>query len=77
MPGAAAGSRLPAPPAWPLLEVWHPAAGSLSSETVGAALTWVLALEAAGSRHMAAVPAGGRRGRNCNWGQMMLPLLAW
>jgi len=55
-----AGSRLPAPLAWPLLEVWHAAAGSPPSDAVGAALMWVLALEASGSRYMAAIPTGGR-----------------
>ena len=80
-----AGSRLPAPLAWPLLEAWHPGsqdsgggggggsgrgsnsggirAGEGGSDggaawTVGAALTWLLGLEAAGSAYLAVIPAG-------------------
>lgn len=68
------GSRLPAPLAWSLLEPWHPGttgsegtaepqggnggAGSSAADAVGAALTWLLGLEAAGSACMAAIPAG-------------------
>jgi hypothetical protein len=81
-----AGSRLPAPLAWPLLEAWHPGSqdsggggggggGGRSSNgggsgagapgtsggaarTVGAALTWLLGLEAAGSAYLALIPDG-------------------
>ena len=91
LPCKCTGSRLPAPPAWPLLEVWHPSSqgppdgssGSSSggssrrgvgggrrsrtdaleadgdaAQTVGAALTWLLGLEAAGSAYLALIPAG-------------------
>lgn len=69
-----AGSRLPAPLAWPLLELWHPCSeggeqlpagggggcskGNEAAAGVGAALTWLLGLEAAGSTYLAAIRAG-------------------
>lgn len=66
-----AGSRLPAPPAWLLLEPWHPSAagdaddtggaadgGAAAAEGIAAALTWLLGLEASGSAYLAAIPTG-------------------
>lgn len=53
-----AGSRLPAPLAWPLLEVWHSAIGTPAADSVAATLLWLVSLEAAGSTYLSLIPIG-------------------
>ena len=63
---SAAGSRLPAPVAWPLLEMWHPATGAAAAESVAAALLWLVSLEAAGSAYLTLISPG----ENCRKDEM-------
>ena len=53
-----AGSRLPIPLAWLILEVWHAATGAPLADSVAAALTWLLSLEVACSTYLSLISSG-------------------